>query len=106
MNVRIQEMMTELMRDVFEAQVNPQPILELKFDDAAPAADEVDEYTIEVKSTTVEGKVKTYSASKLSAARDRNVQLLNIALAEFAAAQDDTKRAAIRKMIDAILNTF
>ena len=104
MSARFEEQMIELMRDVFEAQMNPQPILDVVIPDQTPETDNSPKYAVTVASQSK--GTKTYTADNLSTARERNLQLLSVALNDLMSCDDDDKRSQIREFIHAIVNVI
>jgi hypothetical protein len=109
MTDRFDDMMSELMIDLYEVQSDADAVKAITekpevtpetVEEAAPA-----EYTLQVKSKST-GQIKQYSASHVSSSKSRNFELLGAATLAYTTTTDDAKRAAIRVMIDALLNAL
>lgn len=103
MSDRFEDMMTHLMRDVYEAQVNPQPILDLVFDETPEVEEKTDDFHVDVQSKSNPSKTHRYTTSHVSSDKSRNVQLLNVALNELVKTSDDAKKAAIREFMSVVI---
>lgn len=105
MSKRFDDMMTELMHDVFEAFADPKAILDAPRPPEATDEVETAEFHVDVQSKST-GKTKRYDATHVSTSKSRNAELLAISITSLVNESDAAKRAAIRTMIDALLDTF